>query len=173
MTPAASRVTVRATYGDALVNLVPGDPTPIRGRGLSASPFLSARLGIQLPKFLFDEFSVCVSRRLACLELGDDLLRSTARTLRDLLSQPVPLPAAQFDHLSLAFFGFLRRHSARASFNWITNTSRGGLPIVAFGEHIYRAAFPSAGNCASVIFCNHARSASTSRALSSSRGPWS
>ena len=103
LTPDASQVTVRATYGDALVNLVPGDPTPIQGRGLSASLFPSARLGIQLPQLLFDEFSNCVSRRLACLELGGDLLRSTARTLRDLLSQPA-LPAAQFDHLSLAFF---------------------------------------------------------------------
>src|SRR5215469_4326730 len=50
------------------------------------------------------------------------------------------------------FFKFPRRHSARTSFSWITNRSCGALPIFALGEHIYRAALPNSGSCASVIF---------------------
>jgi hypothetical protein len=46
-------------------------------------------LRVQLLKFLFDEFRD-FRLRLSCLELGHDLLCGTARTLRDLLPQPLP-----------------------------------------------------------------------------------
>jgi hypothetical protein len=60
-------------------------------------------------------------------------------------------------------FGCLLRRSARASFNWMTNTSLGGLPKLASGLQNCRPARPNSSSCASLIFRKRSRNFSISR----------
>jgi hypothetical protein len=62
--------------------------------------------------------------------------------------------------------GDLRFHFSRASRSWIRNASRGGLPILASGLHMYAAARPNRARTLSSIRASWARSALTSKAES-------
>ena len=55
-------------------------------------------------------------------------------------------------------FGDVAGASLGPLLNWIRNSGRGGFPIFAFGEHMYRATFPNWRNSLSDILASLSRS---------------